>query len=111
MTFISKQAHLLIKFIIFSSYQSAQSGVYKEIGKFIKPIASEEEGYRMVGLKRAKKRYSFISSRDNLSYKILLSEPNTYYLPPQNEDSSFLSDTMAMVFNKNFSHSKQFNFL
>lgn len=83
----------------------------KEIGKFIKPIASEEEGYRMVGLKKAKIHYSFISSRDNLRYQILLSEPDTYYLPPQNEDSSFFSDTMAMAFNKDFSHSKQFNFL
>lgn len=85
--------------------------MYKEIGKFIKPIASEEEGYRMVGLKRAKKRYSFISSRDGLRYRILLSEPNTYYLPPRSEDSSFFSDTMAMAFNKHFSHLKQFNFL
>ena len=72
-------------------------------------IDSEEEGFKLV--RRSKKNLAFISTIDSLEYHIILSPPNTYYLPPQSEDSIFFSDTMAMVMHKNFHNIKEFDHL
>ena len=40
---------------------------------------------------------------------MLQSPQNTFYMPPENEDATFLYDIMTMVMNKKFPYIKQFN--
>ena len=58
---------------------------------------------------KSKHPHAFVSSKFNLLYKIMISPPNSFYLPPQSEDSTFLVDIITMVMRKKFLYIKQFN--
>ena len=66
----------------------------------------------MVGFElvlNSKKPHAFISTRDQLIYSTIKVPSNRYYIPPQNEETSFFADTMSMVMHKNFSYIKEFD--
>ena len=58
---------------------------------------------------KSKHPHAFVSARMNLLYNITKSSPNSFYLPPQSEDATFLVDTMTMVMSKKFLYIKEFN--
>ena len=53
--------------------------------------------------------HAFVLSRDYLMYALIKFPPNTYYVPSQTEDATFLVDYKSMVKNKKFPYIKQFN--
>ena len=87
--------------------QTAKTGLNYEIGKYIKGVNSKNLGLEVV--LKSSHPHAYVSSRDHLLYSMIKSPPNTFYLPPQSEDATFLVDTMAMVMNKKFPYIKQFN--
>ena len=87
--------------------QKAKVGLIHEIGKYIKAVDSKNLGIEVVF--KSNRPHAFVSSRDHLMYAKIKSPPNAFYLPPQTEDSTFLTDTMAMVMNKKFPYIKPFN--
>ena len=58
---------------------------------------------------KSKHPHAYVSSKINLLYNIMKLPPNTFYLPPQSEDATFLVDTKTMVMSKKFPYIKQFN--
>ena len=60
---------------------------------------------------KSKHPHAFVSPRVNLMHRIILSPPNTFYLPPESEDATFSLDPISMVMSKKFPYIKQFNHL
>ena len=78
-----------------------------EIGKHIKGVKSKDLGIELVI--KSEHPHAFVSTRINLLYYIIKSPRNTFYLPSQSEDTTFLVDAITMVMNKKFPYFKQFN--
>lgn len=55
--------------------------------------------------------HAFVSTRDHLNYGMLKNGPNSYYMPPLSEDSTFFVDCMGMAISKQFPYKNEFNFL
>ena len=53
--------------------------------------------------------HAFVLAKINLMYHMLMSPPNSFYMPPQSEDATFYIDAVTMVMSKKFSHIEQFN--
>ena len=60
---------------------------------------------------KSKHPHAFIGFRDDLMFYLIKSPPNSYYLPPENKDTTFFVDTIGMVMSKKFPYIKEFNIL
>lgn len=78
-----------------------------DIHQHMKGIKTKEYGLHLVA-NETTLPHAFITSRHFLSTAVLENPPDTFYLPPQTEDSTLFIDPMGMAIAKNFNWTAEF---
>jgi len=85
--------------------KSAKTDVYNGIGEKMFSVPTPEQAMELVRTER----YAYVASRDTLLIEVEKSFPDTYYLPPISEESTFFLDYIAIAFSKQLKEVKHFN--
>ncbi|CAG2110819.1 unnamed protein product, partial [Medioppia subpectinata] len=67
-------------------------------------IGSETDGKAVDAVKTSDKELAFITFREALQYEMLKSGADSFYIPPESEDSVLFRDILAVPMRKDFEH-------